>query len=106
MSTMSISANEFTDIVLESPAPVLVDFWAEWCGPCKMMNPILERLSNEYGDRLLVVKIDADKNADLAAEYGVTSIPTMLVVVNGKITNTMVGAKPYPALLKELANIL
>lgn len=106
MSTLAVSAEEFNDIVLESPAPVLVDFWAEWCGPCRMMNPILEKLSNEHGERLLVVKVDADKNAELAAEYGVVSIPTMLTVVNGKVTKTMVGARTYPALLEELSNIL
>lgn len=106
MSTIPVSAENFTDIVLESPAPVLVDFWAPWCGPCKMMNPILEKLSSDYGDRLVVVKINADENPELTAEYGIISIPSMLVFVNGKVTKTMVGAKPYPALVQELSNIL
>ena len=103
MSTITSStASTFAQDVLLSPTPVLVDFWAEWCNPCKVMLPILEQLAAEKADFLKVVKINTDDNSGLAAEMHIRSIPTLLLFVGGKVVHTITGARPLPALLKEL----
>jgi thioredoxin 1 len=96
----------FDQEVLRSPIPVLVDFWAPWCGPCRMVEPTLEKLAREQGDRLKIAKINVDENPALSERYGVGSIPTMLVVRNGQIVDRWSGALPEPALRSRLSKIL
>jgi thioredoxin 1 len=100
------SAKDFAEDVLLSDIPVLVDFWAEWCGPCKMIAPILEELSEELNTSLKIVKVNSDNNTSLVAEFSIRSIPTMIVFVGGKEVKRITGAKPKPALLKELEEVL
>jgi thioredoxin 1 len=92
----------FDEEVLKSGKPVLVDFWAEWCGPCRMIAPILEQIAAEHGDKIEIVKLNTDKNPETAAKYGVLNIPMLNVYVNGDVAKTIVGAKPKRALLKDL----
>ena len=96
----------FADDVLMSEKPVLVDFWATWCGPCRKVAPILEEISEQYGDTIEVVKLDTDANVDTAARYGVVSIPTLNVYVKGQVVKTIVGAHPKPKLLRELEEFI
>ena len=106
MSVRAITSSEFEEQVLKSETPILVDFWATWCGPCKMMAPVLEKFSEQYGDKITVVKVDADENSELVETYGVSSIPTILVFDGGAVVKTIVGARPGPALARELADFL
>ena len=102
MATSKVTAANFDEVVLQSNTPVLVDFWAEWCGPCRAIGPILEDISNEYGDKIKIVKLNTDEESSVAIKYGVTSIPMLNVYVNGEVVKTIIGAKPKPALLKDL----
>jgi thioredoxin 1 len=88
----------FEKTVLESSLPVIVDFWAPWCGPCKMVAPILDKLAKEFAGQLLVTKVNTDENPEWAMQYGVQGIPTMLLIYDGKIVNRQVGALPEPML--------
>ena len=88
----------FDSEVLNAKLPVLVDFWATWCGPCRMIAPTVEELANEYEGRFVVGKVDVDENADLAIRYGINSIPALLVFKDGKLVDTAIGAQPKPAL--------
>lgn len=106
MATSAVTTTTFEEEVLKSSTPVLVDFWAEWCGPCRAVGPILEEISNEYGSKIKIVKLNTDEESAIAIKYGITSIPTMNVFVNGKVVKTIVGAKPKPALLKELESFI
>ena len=106
MATSKVTTATFEADVLKSSTPVLVDFWAEWCGPCRAVGPILEEISDEYGSKLKIVKLNTDEESAIAIKYGISSIPTMNVFVNGEIVKTIVGAKPKPAMLKELESFL
>ena len=106
MATSKVTTATFEAEVLKNTGPVLVDFWAEWCGPCRAVGPILEEISNEYGEKLKIVKLNTDEESAIAIKYGITSIPTMNVFVNGEVVKTIVGAKPKPALLKDLASYI
>ena len=106
MATSKVTTATFDAEVLKSSTPVLVDFWAEWCGPCRAVGPILEEISDEYGSKLKIVELNTDEESAIAIKYGISSIPTMNVFVNGEIVKTIVGAKPKPAMLKELESFL
>ncbi len=95
---LHVTDEEFDNIVLNSPRPVVVDFWAPWCAPCRMVGPILDRIAGEYGDRLLVAKVNVDENPGVSARFGVRGIPTLLFVSEGKVVFEQVGAVPYGAL--------
>jgi thioredoxin 1 len=105
-STKKVTDQSFTEDVLASDKPVLVDFWAEWCGPCKMVAPVLEEIAAQHEDKITVAKLNIDENPQIAQQYQVLSIPTMSVFQGGKIVKTIVGAKPKSALLKDLADFI
>ncbi|QDO87135.1 thioredoxin [Ornithinimicrobium ciconiae] len=106
MATKHTTDADFQADVLDQSTPVLVDFWAPWCGPCKMVAPILEELSEEYGDKIQVVKLNTDDNPQVTGRYGITGIPTMNVYVDGEVVKTLVGALPKQKLVRELENYL
>ncbi|THJ70981.1 thioredoxin, partial [Candidatus Frankia alpina] len=98
-----VTDSTFTAEVLQSDVPVLVDFWAEWCGPCKMVGPVLEEIAKEHGEKLRIVKLNIDENPETARNYQIMSIPTMAVFVKGEVDKSIVGAKPKAALLRDLS---
>ncbi len=101
-----LSTSTFDEAVKGADTPVVVDFWAEWCGPCKMITPILEELAAEQAGKITVAKLNVDENPDLAMRYNVMSIPTLLVFKDGEVAKRLVGAKPKSALLQELSEFL
>jgi thioredoxin 1 len=90
---VTLTQENFAQQVLQSPAPVLVDFWAEWCGPCKMIAPLLDELADEYDGKIKIGKVNIDEYQGLAAEYGVRAIPTLLIFSKGQVAEQMIGAK-------------
>lgn len=105
-STVTVTDASFTDDVLTSDKPVLVDFWATWCGPCKMVAPVLEEIASEHGDKITVAKLDIDENPGTARDYQVMSIPTLILFQGGKPVKQIVGAKPKAALLSDLSDVI
>jgi thioredoxin 1 len=105
-SISHLSAATFAEEVNGSSEPVLVDFWAEWCGPCKTIAPVLEDIAQEQAGRLRVAKVDVDENQSLALEYGVQSIPTMIVFKDGQEVHRIVGARGKPQLLQDLSSYI
>mgnify|MGYP003331257540 CR=1 FL=1 len=106
MGAPSVTTSNFQAEVLNSDKPVLVDFWAEWCGPCRMVAPILDEIAAEHGDKLKIVKLNTDEESAIAIKYGITSIPTMNLFVNGEVVKTIIGARPKPAIMKELEGFI
>ena len=102
----SVTDAEFDAQVLKSDKPVLVDFWAEWCGPCKMIAPILGEIAGEQAEHLTVAKLNVDENPEIAQKFSVMSIPTLLVFDKGQVTKRLVGAKGKPQLMQELGEFL
>ena len=101
MSAVNINKNNFRNEVLDSEKPVLLDFWASWCGPCRMVSPIVDEIAAERGD-IKVGKVNVDEQPELAGQFGVMSIPTLVVIKGGRVVNQMVGARPKSQILAML----
>ncbi len=98
MTTVKVDKSNFQSSVLESAEPVVVDFWAEWCGPCKMIAPALDEIATEMGGKVKIAKLNIDENPELAAQFGVRSIPTLMLFKGGEVADMKVGAAPKTAL--------
>ena len=101
-----IDDNNFDEAVIKSKTPVLVDFWAPWCGPCKAVAPILDELANDYKDKVIIAKLNVDESPQNASKYGVSAIPTMLIFKNGEPVHSIVGYKPKPELKKAIDEVI
>ena len=104
--TKAVTDDSFQTDVLSAPGPVLVDFWAEWCGPCRAVAPILDQIAAEHDGKIIIAKLNVDENPRIASDYGIVSIPTLNVFQGGKVVKQIIGAKPKAALLKDLAEFL
>jgi thioredoxin 1 len=105
-TTKTVTDATFEADVLHSDKPVLVDYWAEWCGPCRMVAPVLEEIATEHGDKIEIVKLNVDDNPETARKYQILNIPTLNVFKGGQVVKEIVGAKPKAALLRELADFI
>ncbi|MBT3559599.1 MAG: thioredoxin [Flavobacteriaceae bacterium] len=103
---LEITDENFEELVLKSDKPVLVDFWAAWCGPCRMVGPVIEEISNEYSDKAVVGKVDIDSNQEYAAKYGVRNIPTVLVFNKGEVITRQVGVAPKNTYTEAIDSLL
>jgi thioredoxin 1 len=105
-ATRAVTDATFETEVLKNDKPVIVDYWAEWCGPCRMIAPLLEEIAGEYADKIDVVKLNVDENPAVAQRYQILAIPTLNVFQNGEVVKQIKGAKPKAALLKDLADFI
>lgn len=104
--TIELTDSNFEEKVIKSDKPVLVDFWAEWCGPCRMIAPIVHELSDEYGEKAVFGKVDVDNNNGTASKYGIRNIPTVLFFKNGQVVDKLVGAVPKKQFVEKLDKLL
>lgn len=105
---MAVEINEqnFEELVINSGKPVVLDFWAVWCGPCRMLAPFIEEMHTEYGDKAIIGKVDVDSNNEIAMKYGIRNIPTVLFIKNGEVADKVVGAVPKSTLTAKLDSLL
>ncbi len=103
---LAITDATFNDVVLKSDKPVLVDFWAAWCGPCRMVGPVIDEISNEYEGKVVVGKVDVDANQEFAAKYGVRNIPTVLVFHHGEVVARQVGVAPKEKYVESITALI
>ena len=105
---MAVEINEqnFEELVINSGKPVVLDFWAVWCGPCRMLAPFIEEMHTEYGDKAIIDKVDVDSNNEIAMKYGIRNIPTVLFIKNGEVADKVVGAVPKSTLTSKLDSLL
>lgn len=105
-SATEVTDANFEELVINSKDTIMVDFWAEWCGPCRQVGPILDQIASEHSDKIKIVKLNVDENPQMAMKYQITSIPAMKVFRGGEVVKTVIGAKPKPALESDLAEFL
>lgn len=103
---MEVSDKNFDAEIMEADKPAMVDFWAEWCGPCKMVGPIVEELAKEYKDKVKIAKMDVDQNRETPAKFGIRNIPTLIFFKNGEVAKTIIGAQPKSSIEEELKKLL
>jgi len=103
---VELTDSNFEELAVKSDKPVVVDFWAEWCGPCRMVAPVVEELSKDYEGKAVVGKVDVDANNEISAKYGIRNIPTILFLKNGEVVDKQVGAAPKAALAEKLEKLL
>ncbi|MGN8244336.1 thioredoxin [Cellulomonas soli] len=103
---LDVTDSTFRTEVLESDVPVLVDFWAEWCGPCRLVAPVLEELAGQYAGRVKIVKLDTESNPQVTADYGVVSIPTLNIYAGGELVRSVIGARPKSVIAEEIEGAL
>jgi thioredoxin 1 len=104
--TKTVTDDTFATEVLQADGPVLVDFWAEWCGPCRMVEPVLDEIAGEYEGKITIAKVNVDENPHITRNYQIMSIPTMSVFSKGELVKSIVGAKPKAALLRDLSDYI